>query len=1166
MAERSFTDEQRQAIKLRGGSILVGAAAGSGKTTVLSERIVRMLEDESLKLDASRILVLTFSNAAAAEMRQRIKKYLNGRLKKEPGNRYLKEQQRRMRRARISTVHSFCAQLIRDYFANLDLPLDFAIADDSYAVSLQRRAIEQTMEECYAEMPEEMASFISDFGRARSDKEAAEMVQALYEFETTLAWPEQWEQRVLAEADPDAPFEDTAWGKQSLEMADEILDDARRLAEGVILLGGDEQTDMALTELETVVRMQAYARSGNWTMLSATLDSMTFPTIKYPASLPKEAKEERDAYRAMRERLKKQIDKKLREKTILQFDGDQRRELLEKQYPLLQTLFRMKEKYRANLMALKMERKLLEYDDLETYALKLLYKEPGIFSEAASAVRACYDQIFVDEFQDTNERQRAIFDAISADGKNLFYVGDVKQSIYSFRRADPTIFTAIRDEYERTEGEFPCYLSLPQNFRSSGKVIDAVNAVFDPIMTRSFGGVDYKGSDRLVQGMIPGRPVPPDPIGLELRYTCRDKDEEADMVANWIRNRIREGYPVADEKELRPCRPEDFCILLRTAVNNFERFRTSLEKLGIPCSAPGTEDFFDCSEIRILISLLRVIDNPRRDIDIAAVMLSPISDFTTDDLARLRLEGRRKKLWQILLTQQDEKSVRFVDFIRSLRKKAATLAVEELISLIVTETDAEVKLTAPPEPERRKERIHLLIDYATTFSEYGGRDLRDFLRHCQQAEEQGKGPTVAVSASYGVTITTIHKAKGLEWPIVILADAGHGFNFIDANQGNAFFDARCGCGMKLRMESEVGSYMSDSPSSLVIRQIKKRNTVAEELRVLYVALTRAKQRILVTSTMSARLKDHSGTGLRKEIAKVRAELVEGTVLHSSAVSADCLLDWLLQSFCAAGFSEEIPDDGASEIGPLRLMLDVSGETEEIGTEQEEVGDTEELTDEINDRLDYSYPYEDTAALPTKVSVTQLSHDDTDKAVLLTKPSFARGGRLDAAERGTAVHRFMELCDYQAAAKDPVQEIARLREGQFLEERYAKVIRPEQITGFFSSTIGQKLLNAKEVLREYPFLDQVDASELPDASPDAKGTKVLLQGVADAVLLEDDHAVLLDFKTDRVDDARILADRYRRQLFFYRRSLSAALALPVTECWIWSFHLSEAVQVTFPEDG
>ena len=1156
MAEK-YTAEQLQAINDRGGSILVGAAAGSGKTTVLSERIVSMLADREHPLDASRILVLTFSKAAAAEMRQRIKKKLNQRIAADPGDPYLKRQQRQLRRARISTVHSFCAQLMREYFSTLNIPPDFTISEDGFGESMRNRAMEKAMEQCYSEMPDRMKDLVANFGRSRSDREAEEAVQRLYDFEQTIAWPKRWEANVLAWSDPKADIKETGWGKYAWELALQRLGEAEKIAEGNLLQGGElfpdneKLHDILYDDLDKVRRLKSAVYGWNLDACAA-IYSEGWMRINFGRGVE-------DALKAPinsgRDHVKGPVSEVM-EKSLFGKSREEIRTQQERQRGYIETLFEAKDRFVSALEELKEERRYFEYNDLETYTLRLLYKQEGVLSEEASSVGSCYDQIFVDEFQDTNERQRAIFDALSHNGENLFYVGDVKQSIYSFRRADPGIFMNVRDEYEETADEYPKYIALQHNFRSSAQVIDSVNRIFDSIMSRQFGGVDYKKGDRLVKGDTPDRPQVEDPIGTELTLIVGDKTAEPRFIAAKILEMLREKYPVEEDGVLRPCRPEDFCVLLRSAKNNYERFRDELLKAGIPCRSPGNESFFDSSEIRTVLALLHAVDNPRRDVDIASVMLSPIGGFTLDDMVRLRLQDRKKKLWQILLGQTDEKSVRFVSFIRDLRKKATRLSVEEMVGAAITDSQAELLLTAPPDSARRKERLLALIDFASSYVNYGGKDLRDFLRYCENAAENEKGPSTGEGNSSGVMVTTIHKAKGLEWPFVFTANTEKKFNLKDASAFGSLYDSACGAGMKLRMESEEGIYMEMSPSFQAASEKKKRESKAEEMRVLYVALTRAKQKNFISATVSEDDADKAVSAV--EAAKNK--LIFGEVFSGAVSEAIAPLSWLLTSYCAEGFGEDITEGDREERGSLSFAVISDIPVSENADEDHVTPFSESIQREIDRRIAYEYPYQYATQLPTKITVTQMTHGGGRNTTFLSRPSFAKAGRLSATEQGTAVHRFMEVCNFEAAAEDPVKEIARLREGQFLDEREAGSIKPEAIAAFFGSTLGQSALHAGKVLREYQFLDSIPASEFAEAPGDASQEEILLQGVADCILLEQDHAVLIDFKTDRVKDPSVLKERYGMQIFLYRRSLEKMLNVPITECYLWSFYLGTEVAV------
>ena len=1155
-----YTKEQKAAIYGRGGSILVGAAAGSGKTTVLSERIVSMLSDETAPVDASRILVLTFSKAAAADMKQKIRKKLNEAIMKHPGDLYIKKQQKLLKRARISTIHSFCGQLLREYFSTLNISPDFSIAEEGFTESMKQRALESALEQCYEQFPDRMGDLVSNFGRARSDREVAEAVSQLYEFEQTLAWPGKWEKKILEEGQC-SDQRQTGWGRESRKQTIDALDEAVKIAECNILIASEEVPgDMKFLEklqgeADLLKRLRRALEEWN-TDLAVSVLNESRPRV----TIPSKVSEESDGQiRAGRDHINGLL-KRLKERSVYSFTEEEVSRLQGLQYPLVKTLIDAKDLYAKVLDDAKKERNFFEYDDLEAYALRLLYDEDGNRNDTALSVASCYDQIFVDEFQDTNERQKAIFDAISKNGDNLFYVGDVKQSIYSFRRADPNVFMGVRDQFEPNGEHYPRYIALQHNFRSSKQVIDGVNGIFDPLMTKKFGGVDYVRGDRLEKDPDQEGWTPDDPVGMELALVTGDEKNEAGYVALKIKEMLDSGYPVQDEsgQKARPCRPEDFCILLRAAKNNYERFRDALDAFNIPCAAPGNDDFFNSSEIRIMMSLLRVADNPRRDVDLAAVLLSPIGGYEIDEIVKLRLIDRKKKLWQLLLERSSARDVKFIEFIRKLRKKASRLSLVEFVGAAVTDSDAEVLLTAPPESQRRKERLFALIDYASTFMKYGGRDLRDFIRHCDIAAEQGKGPSLGGGEAFGVTITTVHKAKGLEWPIVFVPDTDRRFNLRDSSAYGVIFDSNCGIGMKLRLESGEGTYMETSPSFRTIAQKKVIEAKAEEMRILYVALTRAKQKVFITAGVTDGKEDAALSLIKSK----ENRLINGEVFPGIASGVNDFISWILLGYCSKGFGDDIGKDGTEEHNSMRLsVIDGLPEKRDTGKKTEVYAD-EETVEAINDRLGFVYPDLEATLLPTKITVTQMVHGPDVRKVILSRPSFAKGGKLSATEQGTAMHRFMEVCDLHAASEDPAAEIKRLKEGHFMDEREADSIRPDAVSAFFDSELGKRVLDAEKVYREYPFLDTISAGEYEEGLWNDMDEQILIQGVADCIITGHDHAVIIDFKTDRIRDPEEFKVRYSRQLYYYRNSLQKILSVPITECYLWSFFLGEAIPVEF----
>ncbi|MBQ9959998.1 MAG: UvrD-helicase domain-containing protein, partial [Oscillospiraceae bacterium] len=949
----------------------------------------------------------------------------------------------------------------------------------------------------------------------------------------------------------------TAWGRAALLQAQELLAEARAIAvQQLELLHEDEALTRSaehvlLSDSDTVLSLSAKVNAGDWDGAAHMLQNVSWARLSWrggDAALKEEIK-------ALREMLKGLI-KKLQE-GALGFTAAEAKAAAARTLPIAEALFTVCDVYRQKQMEYKLERRFFEFDDLETLTLRLLCNENGEPGEQAKEIAAGFDCIFVDEFQDTNERQKCIFDAVSQDGKNLFCVGDVKQSIYRFRRADPTIFTDMRDEcYPAEAGLYPAYLALHKNFRSSAPVLDAVNRIFMPLMTQRFGGVNYGEGEQLEKGAIEGEVQVDDPVGLELHLLQEEKELLPQAVAGYIADMLQSGAPVADKGRLRPCKEEDFCILLRTMKGIAPEYLKALQAQGIRCSAASEENYFDTAEIMTAMSLLRIIDNPRRDVDLLAVMLSPLFGFLPDDVAKLRLAGKKQSLWAQLLQSEDARCAAFVEKIKALRAAAACLTTEELVERALAETEAELLLTAPPDTELRRARLRALIGYAAQYSSYGGKGLSDFIRHCESTAQRGKGPVVAAAAGSGVQICSVHRAKGLEWPIVILADAAHGFNKQDTHSSTVLTDAKLGLGARLRSETQDGIWVQKTPAYRAISQELDRAGTEEVLRVLYVALTRARQKVAVFADVQATKEGEGG-----EVLFLHAErsFCGGKLLQGAPARAGSFAQWLAMAYVEAGFRAGDAVNGHAERGSLALFCgDISryetGRTQAAEAKQD--GAAAALAKTIDAQLAFRYAYEPLTRVPTKIAVTE--HTGTEETPFISLPAFSRGGTLSAAEKGTALHNFMQLCSYEAAAKDPAAEIARLRDGQYLDEAAANSISAEAVKGFFQSELGKRVLAAPKVLREYAFIDSVAAGELMELSGEFASQQVLVQGIADCVLVEEDGAVLIDYKTDRVTAADELRQRYSAQLAFYRRSIERRLGMPVKECLLWSFKLNEAV--------
>lgn len=1139
-----WTREQKLAIEARDGGVLVAAAAGSGKTTVLVERIITILTDETNPTPADRILAVTFTNAAAASVSARLKKVLYQRILQDPDNEWLRRQRFLLARAQISTVHSFCGALLREHFNELDIPADFTICDALSAESLREQALDAAMGSMYGEENSGIRELAGLFGRARSDRETASLILRLFDFESNLAFPKRWEAECLAAQQRDIPLAQSAIGSFLWQQAENALRSAASLCEQMLAVcDGDEELTAKYAaalqkDLDAVDALLQMAAEKRWDDARRFLLTFSHDSL---AAAKKADTAAREQVKEMRESVKT-IFKTLKTRVFFCYEADYQAEKAVHE-SALRVLFDAVDRFSKALFALKQKRRTFEFSDLERLTVQLLCDENGESTPLAAEIGARFDHILVDEYQDTNEMQDLIFSRISKNEQNLFFVGDVKQSIYSFRRADPDIFVARKDACAPCEaGTYPMCVPLRNNFRSSRAVIDGINAVFAPIMRRETGGTDYTADEQLVA--YDGSDDR-DPLGLCLHIVeSEDTADEAQMVAALIAKHLNEGTPVQGENGLRPCRAGDFCILLR-ATGRANLYAEALAEAGIRPWRDSGDNFFEHSEVAVLLSLLRVMDNPRRDVDLCAVMLSPLFGFTPDDVARLRLEKRQGAFYSAVLASEEEKCRAFVQRLADLRRRSARMGLACTVRFAADETDAEILLCAGPDYEARCRNVRSLIDYAAQFETSAGGGLSAFLAVCERARQSGKSP---VSDTFSppadaVPIISVHRSKGLEWPFVIVANADKQFNLQDASESAALFDGALGVGLRIKRESEGGMVGVQTLAYRALSQHSIARTKSEEMRVLYVALTRAKQRVYVT----AKVKDPV-----KTLAKYSVSQADDYAVSSR----NNYLGWLLQAFVANGAGAAFADGACDwQQGALRFAL--RPPVWAGGVEQQTLTfhPDKALADAIDRSSAFVYGKKGFETVPAKLSVSRLTHNENTMSLL--RPRFARAG-MSGADKGSATHQFMQIADHAAAAQSVEQELQRLVAGEFMSADVAKGVNIPELKTFFESELSRRILAAKEVRREYAFMDRMDAAEIADVP--AGVDYVLVQGIADCVFFEEDGAVLLDYKTDRVDTPQQLAERYAGQVALYRRALNKQLGVPVKQTLLYSFACGDWVAV------
>lgn len=1154
MAERNWTDAQRAAIEDEGGSLLVSAAAGSGKTAVLTERAIRLITREVDPIPADRLLILTFTNAAAEELRARI----GARLEKElhvcaregargekPG--LLRRQRMLLRRAPIGTMDAFCQQIVKEHFAQLDIPPDIAVGDAARLGQLRDAALADAMEEMYSDA--DFARLAGMYGKARSDAEVENAVLGLYEFTRTLPLPRQAMADFASMYGDTAPLCDTAWGGVLLDYAAQALDAALAMYEEGIKLaareaGGEKAAGVLIGERTAIAAVRGAVERRSWD--EALLACGEFPPgqLRFPKEFDPVASER---IKALRGEAKKICGEELPAYcfafTEAEFEAD-RNFLAPLVWALVKATLLFEEKYTRA----KLEEKALDFSDFEHLALTLLLDEKGERTQEAKRLSGRFAAVMVDEYQDTNKLQSALYECFAdEEGGNLFYVGDVKQSIYRFRKANPGIFLQKRADWAVFEsGQRPAVLTLGHNFRSGKGVIGGVNYLFGELMSGTLGDVDYGESEALIQGGEGG-----DELGFEVHVVGEGKGRDTRWVAKKIAQMVEEGYEVRDETGHRPCRYDDFCILLR-ARNHMAEYAEALEGLGIPAVTDLSDSMLETPEVLPLRAVLAAIDNPGDDVSLAAALMGPLFRFTSGEVALLRMQSPGGSLWGALLENGGERVGAFTKKLNFYRTLSVQVPVGRLSEVIVTETGYMSAVAAMEGGAQRRDNLLRFIAWATEAGASGQGTLHSFVRLL----EAGRAPEPSgfKTVKGHVSIMTIHKSKGLEFPVCILADASHRFNKRDLSD-SIQMHAGLGIGLKQR----EGSRLRPTLPLLAIRQQGLRESYSEEMRVLYVALTRAKDKMIV----SFGEKDPG-----KFIAKRAAEHYGERIDPYRLLLDNNMAKWVTRAaLCHPGAQALLAELGC--VCPLlresdcRLMFSVENAGEEEEAEIPEFSLTARPDEEFVARLRAGFAQRPArlalTELPVKVSVSSLTKPRASD--VRARPSFMFKTGLTAAERGTAMHAFLQHARYGEAQAELEAEIERLVADGVLSESMAAALDRTGIRAFLASPLAGRVGKARQVLREYDFITAISAGVLEPSLPaELAEEQVLVQGIADLVLIFDGEAEIVDYKTDRGKGAEVLAEEYAGQLKMYREAIGKRLRMPVSRLTLWSFALSEEIHV------
>lgn len=1269
-----FTPEQQRVIELHNSNILVSAAAGSGKTAVLVERIIRMICDGEHPADIDRLLIVTFTNAAAAEMRERIAAGITARLEADPGNEHIQKQSALLHNAQITTIDSFSLFLIRNHFNEIGLDPDFRVADEGEIKLLQQEVLAQLLEDAYAgqfvpEAPEQFHACVEYFCPGGRESVLEQHILNLSRYAGSFPWPAEWlEERKndYAAGDLDALVHSdygqylTERVNRTVEGCLEKLREVKRLCElpdGPYMYG--ELTDAEIEQLERLTDCK------NLEEQAAKIPAVTF------ARLPSKKDDSVDsAKRELAKAIRNSVKDTLSDlsesyfKTPLELAVEQGKACREPLRMLLDLVL----EFDRRLLAAKQERHLIDFSDMEHYALQILLKREKVEesdgtgtdrtetkyrivpSDVAMEYRQYFQEILIDEYQDSNLVQEYLLSAISGEEEgryNRFMVGDVKQSIYKFRLARPELFLEKYDTYQET-GDL-CRIDLAKNFRSRVQVVDAVNGVFSRIMSRKIGGIAYDDKAALYPGAV--YPAQEDPAyGSELLLIQKpekgereesgigeqhaegagvlvDYDNVRQLEALAIAARIKQlkGSLKVMEKstgELRPVRYSDMVILLRTTSGWDEEFKKILEQQGIPVYITSKTGYFGALEVQELLQFLRVLDNPRQDIPLFGVMQSVFGGFTQEEIAQIRSGGeghsrKRMTLYEALKevaqsgrtveegeeisagesageeAELSQKADTFLQRIGHYRDLTPFTSIRDLLQRILDDYDYLNYVTALPAGSKRRANVEMLLTKASAFEKTSYFGLFHFIRYMEQLEkydvDYGEADTLDENADV-VRIMSIHKSKGLEFPVVFVSGLSKRFNMQDANQS---LIVDMDLGVAVDYVDSVRRIKNKTLRRAVLSAKMKEDNLAEELRVLYVALTRAREKLILTAVLDK-------ADEKWELAQMTGQ---ERLTYLDFCEAGSYMDFLLPILPQTGIAVKTLRTEDLAVEELREQLRMGDRREQLRLiacgETTLTGDPEENERKLmylRERFAYQYPHPGLQKLYTKTTVSELKiaamaekdeaafHTFEEKEVVPYIPGFRREQeKVSGAVRGNAFHRTMELLDFTylftesglfTGCPNNYEEYRRgldknrlqNRLEEFLQretislrltEEYAKAVSLPKILNFLEQELAYRMWRAQEqglLYREQPFVLGIDAKRLDPDLPE--GEKVLIQGIIDVFFIEDGEIVLLDYKTDVIDSLEALWNRYNVQIQYYEEALTKLMQMPVKERILYSFYLEK----------
>lgn len=1203
----TLTPDQQLAVDTRNSNILVNAAAGSGKTAVLVKRIIKMISDPKTDINADNLLVVTFTNAAAGEMRERISRALSDELKHDPKNPHLKKQLFLLNFADITTIDSFCQNIVRNNFHLLGLDPNFSPADETDLSLIVSDAIDKCFEILYTEKNADFLNLVKIYSKNRSDTNLKNTVLDIHKYISTLPHPKKWcreacDMYLLSEG-----FDGSIYKKTIFDKIGIILDECINTYNSIYTFLPELQNSAALISDETDLKTV----SGYITKLVSVIndDTIVFETLKTALNgswnnvydVLKKIKFKSSPSRT--EKINTALNSNFSDNTLrcldniiefrntaitpikkdikaMVYESSENLEVLlrEKLYPTIKAMTELVEKFDEIYMDMKNAKNIYSFSDIEHFCLNLLLDENDEPTELALSLREKYSEILLDEYQDSNQLQEAIFTAVS-NGKNMFMVGDVKQSIYRFRNSDPTLFKLKSDSFSTVRGSNDFKILLSKNFRSRENIIDTTNEIFENIMSDYIGEITYNDEHKLVYGgLYPNGGSPKSEFYIISPKNESDNDTPDDNIsdfdndendeiplknieleAKFIARRIKklkdDNFKVYErDGSCRKIENKDIAILLRSAKSSGAVIAEELKKNGIDAFFE-TDGYFEKTEVMLILSLLKIILNPTQDIPFIAVLRSIIGNFSDNELAIIRTYGDGCMYDALTAASENvedtvlaDKCKYFSDKLHRWRNYAKYMSSDKLIWTLYTETDYYSYIGSLAGGEESRANLRLLFERAKKYESSGFKGLFNFITLIERMIENktSLNPASLITENHNVVrIMTIHKSKGLEFPVVFLACSQRKF-YRTKPSGDITMHKNIGFGMDYINPQLKYRYPSVTNSAVSI--ISEIENISEEMRMLYVAVTRAKEKLIITGTTSADI----DTDIPLPMSKMNV-LKGYSYMKWLAPIAFHSDNWLAEIVYADIIKKEHNEDTTQKQKIIKSDID------------------------INEIFNYIYPFKNSAKLPSKISVSELKrraypdeNDFTAKTVFsvtseITPPSFLTKatGKLTSAQRGTILHTILENIKFQEnMTYEYIQsETERIVSCDILTHDEATAVNLNKIVKFFNSDICRRMLASKNIFREVPFEIQIPAKDYDISFADEYGDeKIILQGIIDCYFIENDKIILIDYKTDYYTDVSEMVNKYKAQLDCYATALEQTYAMPVHKKYLYLFHTDCTVEI------